>query len=207
MPASRFAAFAFILLTCASFAQSQDQTAAEWSWYASLYAYAVPEDQNYGSPAVRVDRGSLHLEARYNYEDLDTGSAWIGYNFSLGEKWVFEAVPMLGGVFGQTDGVAAGWELSLSRSWLEIYSESEYVIDTWDSSENFYYHWSEFTLAPRDWLRFGAVIQRTKVYQTDLDVQRGILIGSSFRNLDFSAIVFNLGWDDPTFVISAGAQF
>ena len=58
-----------------------------WSFSASAYTYAVPDDSNYVQPTFTADRGWLHLEARYNYEALDTGSAWIGYNFSGDERW------------------------------------------------------------------------------------------------------------------------
>ena len=61
-----------------------------WSFSASAYTYFVPDDSNYVQPTFTADRGWLHLEARYNYEALDTGSAWIGYNFSGGEKLAWE---------------------------------------------------------------------------------------------------------------------
>ena len=51
---------------------------------------------------------TLHLETRYNNEDLRTGSLWVGYNFAWGEKWQFEVTPMIGGVFGRTNGIAPG---------------------------------------------------------------------------------------------------
>ena len=51
-------------------------------------------------PTFTADRDWLHLEARYNYEALDTGSAWVGYNFSGGETLAWEFTPMIGGVFG-----------------------------------------------------------------------------------------------------------
>ena len=37
-------------------------------------------------PTVAADRDWLHVEARFNYEDRDTGSVWLGYNFSVGEE-------------------------------------------------------------------------------------------------------------------------
>src|SRR5689334_15062740 len=58
----------------------------KWSFSASAYTYVVPGEPAYVQPTVTADRGWLHLEARYNYEDLETGSAWVGYNFAGGEK-------------------------------------------------------------------------------------------------------------------------
>ena len=53
----------------------------EWSFSAATYVYQVRDDDNYAQPTFIADRDWLHLEARYNYEDLRTGSVWLGYNF------------------------------------------------------------------------------------------------------------------------------
>lgn len=186
---------------------SGEEERPSWEYSVSAYAYIVPDDQNYGNAVVTADREWLHLEGRFNYEDIDTGSAWIGYNFSVGEKWALEVVPMIGGVFGATSGIAPGWELTLTRGKFELYSESEVVFDTSEFSNNFYYNWSEFTYAPTDWIRFGLALQRTKAYQTDLDVQRGVLVGASFGHVDVTCSVLNFGWETPTVILSAGASW
>src|SRR5262249_37661051 len=85
-----------------------------WAFSASLYGYIIPESRDYVNPNLTADHGWLHLEARYNYEALDTASLWVGYNLSVGEKLVFEITPMLGGVFGDLTGIAPGYNLSLS---------------------------------------------------------------------------------------------
>lgn len=206
------------LLTLAAAAEAQeagDQTqtpqpsvaARKWSFSASAYTYIVPDDRDYVQPAFKADRGRLHLEARYNYEDRKTGSVWAGYNFSAGEKLTFEITPMIGGIFGDTTGVAPGFEMTLGWRRLELYSESEYVFDPGDHSANFAYTWSELTLAPADWFRFGLVAQRTRAYQTDLDVQRGLLLGFSYKWADFGAYLFNPDRDQPTLVFSVAVNF
>jgi len=81
-------------------APAQAAEPVEWSFSAATYVYFVPDDSNYAQPTFTADRGRLHLEARYNYEDLETGSVWAGYNFSGGEKVAWEFTPMFGGVFG-----------------------------------------------------------------------------------------------------------
>ncbi len=178
-----------------------------WAFSASAYAFFVPDSQDYVQPTITADRGWLHLEARYNYEALDTGSAWIGYNFSAGDKLTLDFTPMLGGVFGKTNGYAPGYEFTLSWRKLQLYSEGEYVVDTGNSSDSFFYTWSELTLAPVDWFQFGLVVQRTKVYKTDFDVQRGFLVRFSYKKVDLSAYVFNPDVDKPTFVLAVSVNF
>lgn len=196
-----------VTLALFSVVLSADETANPWTGSISAYGYFVPEDQNYLSVAASADKDRVHLEGRYQYEDMDTGSLWIGYNFSAGENLVLDVTPMVGGVFGNTDGVAPGWKLSLSYRMLELYSENEYVFDLRDSDGNFYYNWSEATLSPVDWLRLGLVVQRTRAYETDLEIQRGLLAGISIKSLDLTAHIFNWGWEEPTVVLSASVNF
>jgi hypothetical protein len=184
-----------------------DSSTDQWSLSFNISGYIVPHDRSYASPTFSADRGWLHLGARYNYEDKETGSLWLGYNFSAGEKLVFEATPMIGGVFGTTIGLAPGYLASLSWKRIELSTEGEYVFDTKDHAGSFFYSWMELAYSPRDWCRAGLVAQRTKAYHTDLDVQRGLFVGFSHRRVDFTTYVFNAGWTDPTVVLSLGFNF
>ena len=73
---------------------SEEPDDKAWSFSASAYTYLSPGSADYVQPTFTADRGWLHLEARYNYEALDTGSAWVGDNFSGGEKLAWEFTPM-----------------------------------------------------------------------------------------------------------------
>ena len=179
----------------------------QWSFSASVYGYVVPESRDYANPNLAADRGRLHLEARYNYEALETGSLWVGYSFSVGEQVVLGITPMLGGVFGDLTGVAPGYNFDLTYKRLSLSSQGEYVLDAGDSSGNFFYTWSELSYSPVEWFRLGLVVQRTKAHQSTLDIQRGFLVGASCKQFDFTTYVFNLGWTDPTVVLAMGFDF
>ena len=178
-----------------------------WSYSAAAYAYLVPGDDDYIQPAFTADRTWLHLEARYNYEARHAGAVWAGYTFSVGEKVTFEGTAMLGGVFGDTTGVAPGYKATLGWTKLAFYSEGEYLFDTNTSSDSFFYAWSELTWAPADWFRFGLAGQRTRVYQTDREIQRGVLVGFSSEYVDFTTYVFNPDESTPTVVLALGLRF
>ncbi len=178
-----------------------------WSFSAQVYGYIVPESQDYVQPTLTADHGWLHLEARYNYENLKTGSTWLGYNVKTGDKLTFQGTAMLGGVFGNTTGIAPGWEFTLDYWKLELSSQGEYVFDTRNSEGDFFYTWSELSLAPTEWLRFGLAVQRTKAYHTDRDIQRGLLVGLSYKTVSFTTYVFNPDESRPTVVLSAIVNF
>ena len=187
-------------------ASAQTPAAPDWSGSVAAATYILP-DTEYVQPTVTADHGRLHLEARYNYENLDTGSLWIGANFSGGEHLAWELTPMLGGVFGDTTAIAPGAKATLSWRAFELYGEGEYVIDTEASEDSYFYMWSEISLAPVDRFRFGLVTQRTRAYQSDRDIQRGLLAGVSFEHLNFTAYVFNPDDERPTYVLSVAVSF
>jgi len=181
-------------------------TSPDWAFSASLMAYWLPDDDQFTSPTVSVDRGKLHVEARYNYESLDTFSGWMGYNTSFGDVVSVDFTPMLGIVSGDISGIAPGYHLTVGWRAFEFYSEGEYVFDRDNHSDSYFYSWSEAAWYPVDWLRAGLVAQRTRLYRSERDTQRGVLIGLSLRSISLSAYVFNPD-DDPTYIASLAVGF
>jgi len=204
-----------VLLVGPSWAQAPNSTSAEshspppeqWSFSFNLSGYIVPNDRSYASPTFSADKQRFHFGARYNYEDKETGSFWLGYTFEVGDKLVLQATPMIGGVLGNTTGIAPGYQASLNWEKLELSTEGEFVFDTKESVGSFFYSWMELSYSPLEWCRAGLVAQRTKAYHTNLDIQRGLLIGLSHKQMDFTTYIFNAGWTDPTVVLSLGLRF
>jgi len=177
-----------------------------WAYSVTFDGYIVPDEVDYGSPTFTADHKWLHLEARYNYENLHTGSLWAGYNFSWGKNVVLDVTPMLGAVFGRTNGIAPGCEASLSYKRFEASIANEYVITPANSNNSFYYSWPEATFSVTDWLKLGAVAQHTKAYHTTLDVQRGLLVGVNHKNWEATTYIFNPDLT-PTVVLEFGIKF
>jgi len=182
-------------------------SAPAWEVNLSGALYVLPEEEDFLQPTLRADRGTLHLETRYNYEDRNSVSFFAGANFAWGDELEFTLTPMLGGLAGDTDGIVPAFETSLTYRKLEAYAEAEYVFDLGDSSSNYFYMWSELSVWPTEWLRAGLVTQRTRVYQPDRDIQRGLLVGFSYKKLDGTVYFFNPGSDDHFTVVSLGVSF
>jgi hypothetical protein len=178
-----------------------------WEWGPSILLYLVPGEPAYLQPTLTVDRGALHLEGRYNYEARDTGSAWVGWNLSFGEELKLGLTPMVGGVFGQMRGIAPGLTLTLEWGPVALWSQSEYVFDLGDTSQSFFYVWTELSVTGPDWLRVGVVLQRTRAFQTSTEVQGGPLVGLSFWKLSATAYLFAPGQDDQFVVVALAGSF
>jgi hypothetical protein len=182
-------------------------SANPWDFNVNVSGYLVPGGPSYFSPTFMGDRDTLHVEARYNYEAQKTGSLWVGYDLSIGKKLALDATPMIGGVFGNVNGVAPGLELTVTYKKLQLYSANEYIFDTDTKAGNFFYTWTQLTYSPKPWLAFGYVVQRTRAYQTPLDIQRGLLVQFTRKKMTFATQIFNLGQADPTVVLSLGYSF
>lgn len=185
-------------------AEALESEPENWSYSLSVYGFDPPEEGSYVSGILAVDRGALHLEARYQYEDLDTGSFFVGRNFAWDGEVGVALVPLAGVVFGRTEGIAPAVELDLTWKALEFYVEAEYVFDLEDSDDSFFYAWSELTLAPTEWLSFGLVAQRTRVFDQELELDRGLLLRLAHEAFSLDLYFFNIEQDDPYFGLSLG---
>lgn len=183
--------------------------AEETGWELGLSGalYVLPDEGDYVQPTFKADHGLFHFETRYNYEDRDSTSFFVGANFEFGDELKLVLTPMIGGVAGQTNGIVPALEADFTVGPFEAYAEAEYVFDLDDGDSKYFYMWSELSLWPTEWLRAGVVTQRTRVYRSDRDIQRGLLVGFTLERLDGTVYLFNPGADDHFTVVSLGVSF
>lgn len=165
------------------------------------------QDDFHVLPTLKIDVDWLHLEGRYNYEDLQTFSAWIGYNFTGGKKLGYTITPMAGGVFGLSNGIATGLEWQLTYGRFELYSESEYFADPADRANDFYYQWLDFSYSALDWLWLGLSAQRLRIYESDLEIEKGLLLGFGGDSWSVTAYAYSPHLDNRFFMFSIDVQF
>ena len=176
------------------FAQQHTVDSVRSAWSLSLWGdyFIIPDEENIFNPTFYADHKSLHLEGRYNYEDLNTASVFAGWRFETGDKLKLAATPMLGIVFGNTNGIAPGMELELSYNIIDLYTESEYMIDFAGNENNFIYTYSELAATFfHDHLRSGFVGQRTRLFHTALDYDRGFFSEYYFGTFRAGIFYFN----------------
>jgi hypothetical protein len=195
------------VVTDAPLEADTDRNETKWEFSLSTFTYLAQHARDYVNPNFTADRDWLHLEARYNYEELKTGSVWFGYNFSTGESLKFEMTPMLGGVFGDITGIAPGYTIAVSYKSIELSVQGEYFFDAGTSSGDFFYNWSELSASPADWFRVGIVVERTQASGFTSDVRRGPLIGFKYKEVDLTTYWLAPGSDEATFVFAVTFNF
>jgi len=186
-------------------AEAPAGAASPWELSFSAFYSDPPGSDDRTTGILYADRDALHLELRYNYEDLHTAALFAGWTFSFGDDVAVDLTPMLGGVVGDTDGIAPGLELDLAWKRLAWYVESEYVFDLEDPDDNFFYSWSTLTWGFTDWLRAGLVTERSKLVETDFEVQHGLALEVALGRVGLSLYAYNLGSDDSYATVAFAA--
>ena len=192
-----------------------ERSKIEWEFSLSTFTYLAQHERDYANPNFSADYGRLHLEARYNYEALKTGSVWIGCNFprfTIGKDLEINATPMLGGVFGDITGVAPGYSIEASYKIIKASTQGEYFSDAGNNSGDFFYSWSEFSasLPKADCVRAGLVVERTQA-SGNSEVRRGPLVGFKHKckdkDVDLTVYWLAPGSREATFVFAVTVEF
>jgi hypothetical protein len=178
-----------------------------WEFAVTAYPTQVRGGDNTTSAIAAADRGELHLEARYGYEMKDSRSAFAGWTFSGGDTVKWELTPLVGGAWGPVQAFVPGFEASIAWGKLDFYTEVEFVRDRNDSSASYNYAWSELGFRALEWLRIGAVGQRTRAYGGEREFQRGPFAQATWGPATIGGFWFNPGSQDQVFVLSLGVSF
>ena len=185
-------------------AEAATPEAETWEFSGSAYYSHPPDSESRLTTILYGDRGPLHLELRYAYEDLDTVSLFAGRNFEFGGEVEVAATPMLGAVTGHTDGIAPGLEATVGWKRVAFYTEAEDLFDLNDGHDDFFYSWSTLTYGFTDWLSAGVVTERSRLVDTGLSLNRGLALELKRAHLGLSLYAYNLDSDDFYTVVSLG---
>jgi hypothetical protein len=186
---------ALVLLAIAPLAAVTRAFAAEpeslWSANVTGYYYALRDEPDFGSGVAMLDRGSLHFELRHNYEARHATSAFVGWKFAGGDEVAWQVTPIAGALGGAVHAAIPGVEASIAYRGIDAYIEAEYVSDRGNSSDSYFYAWSELGWTPAEWLRVGLVGQRTHTVHNDRDLQRGVFAQLVFGRATLGVYAFN----------------
>jgi hypothetical protein len=134
---------------------------------------------------------NFYAEGRYNYEELNTGSFYLGRSFEGGKKWEYSITPMLGLVFGRYKGFSAATNTDIDYGRFNFSGQLQYTINKNDRKENFFYNWSELSYRFFEKLYGGTSIQQTVLYKGRMSTEAGLLLGYSSGKITVPVYLFN----------------
>jgi hypothetical protein len=185
----------------------QEPPPTRWVTTLSTYWIEPPYESGYGSAILTADKGPLHVEAHWAYEDRNTLSLFAGKSFPIAGDLSGSVTPRLGVAGGDSSGLIPAVNLVLDWNKLSFYTDFEYMIGLSSDTSDFLYSWTELQWAFTPRFSAGLVGQRTHTYAQDLEVDRGLMFGMGLGKVRLTGYFFNLDESHPYFTIAVGAGF
>lgn len=146
-------------------------------------------------------KSNWYGEARYNYEDVETFSLFLGRAFTGGNDLNFSVVPMLGGSVGKFKGVSTGLNVDMDYNKFFFSSQSQYSMPANPYGRYFWYSWSEVGYQSMKWLYAGLSVQHTHDRLTGDDLQPGMMIGFTFNKFTIPVYTFDPFGNGRNFIV------
>jgi len=102
-----------------------------------------------------------YVEARYNYEELNAFSFYLGRTFTGKNKLTYSVTPILGGVVGKFRGGSAGVNVVAEYGKIFFSTQSQYTVSFHEASDDFLFAWSDLVYQPWKWFYVGLSTQQT----------------------------------------------
>ena len=134
---------------------------------------------------------NFYVEARYNYEEQNTGAIYIGKTFSSEDKLSYSITPIVGGVFGKFKGGSAGFNGTAEYHKIYFSTQTQYTFSAQDETINYFFSWSELGYEIRHWVYAGAASQQTNIFKTKGYLEPGVVVGFVFGNWTFPLYAFS----------------
>jgi hypothetical protein len=138
-----------------------------------------------------MNKDGWYTEARYNYEDINTGSFYLGKSFSGGHELLFTITPMAGIILGKYNGAALASNCDLSYKKYFFSGQLQYALSKTGNRDNFFYQWSEFGVECTNWFFTGVTVQQTKLYKQRMATIPGLMFGFQKKNISVPVYIFN----------------
>jgi hypothetical protein len=146
-------------------------------------------------------KSNWYGEARYNYEDVETFSLYLGRAITGGNDLNYSFVPMLGGSVGKFKGVSTGLNIDMDYNKFFFSSQSQYSMPTSAYGRYFWYSWSELGYQGLKWLYAGLSVQQTHDRLTGDDLQPGMMIGFTFNKFTIPVYTFDPFGNGRNFIV------
>jgi hypothetical protein len=167
------------------------------------YVYVKPSETMMLVPILNFEADNhMYVEARYNYEDLNTFSLYLGRTFSIGDIVAYSLTPLVGAVAGNFQGGSVGVNAMIEYNKIFFSSESQYTFSFRESSEDFLFAWSDLAYQPTKWFYAGLSTQQTILPQTKaLNSEFGIALGFMVGKWSFPLYCFSPRGGRPYLVL------
>lgn len=196
----------FLLPLLAGGLAAQEGEPPSMDGYVQLYLQVAKGEDPFIIAISALNTPTWHFEARYNNEDSETTSLWVGRNFATGSTVQLEITPLAGLMLGQVDGMGPGVEATVMWKALTFYDEATLVIP-FEPEPSYFITWSTLTWRFGDVLQPGVTAQRFRVYSGEREVDWGLALNSEFGRISTGIYAYAPFGSSPFWQLSGAWSF
>lgn len=151
-----------------------------------------------------------YAEARYNYEDAETFSLYLGRAFTGGTHTLnYSIVPMLGGSMGRWQGISTGLNINVDLNNFFFSSQSQYNIHDQPPGMAItsYMTGANWVYQSLKWLYAGLSLQHTHDRLIGHDVQPGFMVGFTFNRFTIPVYTFEPFSNGRNFIVGVTMEW
>jgi hypothetical protein len=167
------------------------KASAQWKGGIEQYNYINARTAGNFVPVLHIQSSkNWYAEMRYNYDNDQTGSLYVGKELSGGNRWNYSITPMIGASIGNFKSIAVANKTELENKKFFVSIEAQYNQALNNDQSSFFFTWSEVSFNFSKWFFSGAAVQYT-LQQGAEDFEPGIIAGISFKNISIPVYVFS----------------
>jgi hypothetical protein len=159
------------------------------------------------TPQMWIYLKDFYFEARYNYEDTRTFSIYAGKSFYPDKKEQIEITPLIGGVFGNLNGISPGLNFSASHKRFSTETQTQYTFDLKDPGNSFYWDWTNFSFGVYKNLGIGGSTQIYVPKTGEASALAGPMVNLTFKRFLFEAYSYNPWQEHPVWAFAIQYKF
>ena len=149
----------------------------------------------------------VYTEMRYNYEEMETASVYLGKSFSKERELSYDITPMLGMVFGNFNGGSLAINMDVEYKKTFVSMQMQYTASSDAKENNFLFNWTEMAYQPLEWFYTGVSMQQTKMYKTGFKSEYGVLIGFLVKKFTIPVYVFSPVNKNRNFIVGINVEW
>jgi hypothetical protein len=164
--------------------------------------YIYRDAQSFIVPLVYFESNNdWYASFRYNYEESQTFSFQFGKTFSKEGTVSYSVTPLGGLLAGKMQGLSIGTLAEIEAGKFSFYTEPEYCMAFDNSSDNFFYNWTEFSIKPSKFFHTGLALQTVKSKREAIYVEPGLMFAISAKNFEVPLYLFKTSGSSNYLVI------
>ena len=141
-----------------------------------------PEESSFVPMMHFQAKNNWYAELRYNYEDAQTASLFVGKNFSGGNDFEYSVIPMIGYSVGKFTGLSFATTTEATWNRFFIWGQTQYSAGSKKSIPDFFFNWSElgYNISGNF---FGGLAMQYTVQEGEQYFDPGFVAGVNWKNI------------------------